>query len=92
MNQSQTVTEPAVTAAPPKRARGKRLILLLLAVAIVVGAVIFGVHWWTVGRFLESTDDAYVGGDVTVIGPKVPGYITELKVVDNQFVHAGICW
>lgn len=89
MNNPQTVTEPAVAVASPKPARGKRLILLLLAAVIVVGAVIFGLHWWTVGRFLESTDDAYVGGDVTVIGPKVPGYITELKVVDNQFVHAG---
>lgn len=89
MNNPHIVTEPAVADAPPKPARGKRLILLLLAAAIVVGAVLFGIHWWTVGRFLESTDDAYVGGDVTVIGPKVPGYITELKVVDNQFVHAG---
>jgi membrane fusion protein (multidrug efflux system) len=89
MNNPHIVTEPAVADAPPKPARGKRLILLSLAAAIVVGAVLFGIHWWTVGRFLESTDDAYVGGDVTVIGPKVPGYITELKVVDNQFVHAG---
>jgi len=89
MNNPHIVTEPAVAAAPPKPARGKRLILLLLAAAIAVGAVLFGIHWWTVGRFLESTDDAYVGGDVTVIGPKVPGYITELKVVDNQFVQAG---
>ncbi|MFJ5295611.1 HlyD family secretion protein [Pseudomonas sp. NPDC088368] len=89
MNKPQTVTEPAVGATPQKPARGKRLILLSLASAAVVGAVIFGLHWWTAGRFLESTDDAYVGGDVTVIGPKVPGYITELKVVDNQFVHAG---
>lgn len=89
MNNPQTVTEPAAAAAPSKPARGKRLMLLLLVAVIVVGAVIFGLHWWTVGRFLESTDDAYVGGDVTVIGPKVPGYITALKVVDNQFVHAG---
>lgn len=89
MNQPQTVTEPAAGAAPRKSARGKRLMLLALGVAAVVGAVVFGLHWWTTGRFLESTDDAYVGGDVTVIAPKVPGYITELKVVDNQFVHAG---
>lgn len=89
MNNPQTVTEPGVAAAPPKPARGKRLMLLLLAIAIMMAAVGYGLHWWTVGRFLESTDDAYVGGDVTVIGPKVPGYITELKVVDNQVVRAG---
>ncbi|MFJ3485051.1 HlyD family secretion protein [Pseudomonas sp. NPDC090202] len=89
MNQPQTVTEPAATTAAAKPARGKRLVLLSLGSAAVIGAVLFGMHWWSTGRFLESTDDAYVGGDVTVIGPKVPGYITELKVVDNQFVHAG---
>ena len=32
-----------------------------------LGVAWYGDHWWTVGRFIESTDDAYVGGDVTVI-------------------------
>jgi membrane fusion protein (multidrug efflux system) len=45
--------------------------------------------WWSVGRFIESTDDAYVGGNVTVIAPKVAGFISKLAVVDNQRVHAG---
>lgn len=79
MSNPQTVTEPAAAATSPKPARGKRLILLSVGAAIAIGAVIVGLHWWTVGRFLESTDDAYVGGDVTVIGTRVPGYITELK-------------
>lgn len=91
MNSPITATETAHVAAQPEKkpSRVKRLVLLLLGAAVLVAAVVFGIHWWTVGRFLESTDDAYVGGDVTVIGPKVPGYITELKVIDNQFVHAG---
>jgi membrane fusion protein (multidrug efflux system) len=38
---------------------------------------------------MENTDDAYVGGDITVIGPKVSGYVTALNVTDNQQVHAG---
>lgn len=67
----------------------KRLLILVVLAAALVLAVLFSVHWWTVGRFIESTDDAYIGGDVTVIGPKVAGYITELKVTDNQLVHAG---
>jgi membrane fusion protein (multidrug efflux system) len=41
------------------------------------------------GRFLEETDDAYIGGDVTVIGPKIAGYIDEVLVSDNQHVKAG---
>ena len=60
-----------------------------LALLIGLGATWYGQQWWTVGRFIESTDDAYVGGDVTVIAPKVAGFIAELAVTDNQAVHAG---
>ena len=54
-----------------------------------VGALLYGTHWYTTGRFMEDTDDAYVGGNVTVISPKVSGNITEIAVSDNQVVHAG---
>jgi membrane fusion protein (multidrug efflux system) len=60
-----------------------------LAVLIGLGATWYGHQWWSVGRFIESTDDAYVGGDVTVIAPKVAGFIVEVAVTDNQAVHAG---
>ncbi|WP_233842575.1 HlyD family secretion protein [Dyella sp. 2HG41-7] len=78
---------PDVTEAPP-RSRRKLTIRAAMGVALLVG-VVYGVHWWTAGRFIEDTDDAYVGGDITVIGPKVSGYITALNVTDNQRVHAG---
>ena len=67
----------------------KRLILLTLAIAALVFAGLYAAHWWTAGRFIEETDDAYIGGDVTVIGPKVAGYIEEVLVTDNQKVQAG---
>jgi membrane fusion protein (multidrug efflux system) len=54
-----------------------------------LAAVWYGHHWWTVGRFIESTDDAYVGGEVTVIAPKVAGFIAEVAVTDNQAVSTG---
>jgi membrane fusion protein (multidrug efflux system) len=38
---------------------------------------------------MESTDDAYVGGDITEIAPKVSGFIARVAVTDNQIVHAG---
>jgi membrane fusion protein (multidrug efflux system) len=60
-----------------------------LALLIALAAAWYGHQWWTVGRFMESTDDAYVGGDVTVIAPKVAGFIVEVAVTDNQAVHAG---
>ena len=42
-----------------------------------------------VGRFIESTDDAYAGGDVTPISPHVAGFVSQILVGDNQYVRAG---
>ncbi len=74
-------------------APAKRLWKKTLAAAVVLAALAatgrLGYGWWTEGRFVESTDDAYVGGDVTVIAPKVAGFIAQLAIHDNQEVHAG---
>ena len=67
----------------------KRVALAVLIVATGLGVGKLAYDWWTVGRFIENTDDAYVGGDVTVIAPKVAGFIAQLDVTDNQQVHAG---
>ncbi|MFJ4352883.1 HlyD family secretion protein [Pseudomonas sp. NPDC089428] len=69
-------------------ARVAALRLGALTLAIIAG-VACASHWWVSGRFIEDTDDAYVGAEVTVISAKVPGYISEVAVVDNQFVKAG---
>jgi membrane fusion protein, multidrug efflux system len=63
----------------------------MLGAAIVLGvaAIAFGARWWTVGRFIESTDDAYVGGNVTEIAPHISGFISVIAVSDNQYVRAG---
>ncbi len=67
----------------------KRAALAAVVLLAVLGIIKFAHNWWTVGRFSQSTDDAYIGGDVTVIAPKVPGFIAQLAVADNQLVHAG---
>ncbi len=60
-----------------------------VAVAALAGAADFGWHYWTVGRFEVSTDDAYVKADSTTIAPKVSGYIATVLVGDNETVKAG---
>jgi membrane fusion protein (multidrug efflux system) len=67
----------------------KHLAIAGAALALGIGAAFYGYNWWTVGRFIETTDDAYVGGDVTIIAPKVAGFIAKVAVTDNQEVHAG---
>ena len=60
----------------------------LIAVA-ALAVVAFGVYWWTYGRYFESTDDAYVRADSSVISPRVGGEIVAEPVRENQAVHRG---
>ncbi|WP_336490346.1 HlyD family secretion protein [Methylobacterium nigriterrae] len=76
-------------AAPRRRGSRKRAALVGLAILALAGGGAYGRHWWETGRFLESTDDAYVGGDVTVIAPRVSGFVAAVLVADNQRVRAG---
>src|SRR6185369_11764378 len=46
-------------------------------------------YYLTTGRYLETTDDAYVKADSTIVAPKVSGYIGEVLVSDNEPVKAG---
>ena len=83
-----------VKAEAPKeeRKRGgglRRLLIVLVAAAALGGAAWYGHSWWTDGRFLVSTDDAYVGADMAVLSPKVTGYVQSVPVSDNQAVKAG---
>ena len=81
------VPVPVPAAKSPGRLR--RLLLAGAAVAALAGASWYGFDYWTVGRFLVSTDDAYVRADNTTIAPKVSGYLREVLVGDNERVKAG---
>jgi membrane fusion protein (multidrug efflux system) len=63
---------------------------LALAIAFALaGAAVFGHYYLTTGRYLETTDDAYVKADSTIVAPKVSGYISGVLVADNEPVKAG---
>ncbi len=76
-------------AAPPPRRGRRRLILASLALAAALAGGWYGYHWWTVGRFIVWTDDAYVSAKTATLAAKVPGYIQTLNVEDNASVKAG---
>jgi membrane fusion protein, multidrug efflux system len=71
------------------KARLKRPLYAALGGLIVLAAAAYAHEYWTVGRFIESTDDAYAGGDVTPISPHVAGFVTQILVRDNAYVRAG---
>ncbi|RFB78464.1 HlyD family secretion protein [Methylovirgula sp. 4M-Z18] len=72
----------------PKRSL-RRFILPVALVAAVGYGGWKGYDWFTYGRFLVSTDDAYVKTDMSVLAAKVPGYIAAVPVTNNASVKAG---
>jgi membrane fusion protein, multidrug efflux system len=73
---------------PSRQAIKRAALILALAIGVAVAAN-FANGYLTTGQYLESTDDAYVKADSTIISPKVSGYLAEVLVGDNQPVKAG---
>jgi membrane fusion protein (multidrug efflux system) len=73
----------------PSRQTIKRTGLAVALAVGIAGAADFGYDYLTTGRYLQSTDDAYIKADSTIVSPKVSGYLAEVLVGDNQPVKAG---
>jgi membrane fusion protein (multidrug efflux system) len=76
----------------PTRSLRQRLVRRLRPVLLgtaAIGVAITGAWWFTEGRWIESTDNAYVQGDIAVLGPRIEGDVAMIHVADNQIVHAG---
>jgi membrane fusion protein, multidrug efflux system len=81
---------PVAKAAPAKKRSGlRRLVVPALILAAVGYGGKTGYDYFVEGRFLVSTDDAYVGALTSIIAAKATGHITEVPVVQNQIVHKG---
>jgi membrane fusion protein (multidrug efflux system) len=66
-----------------------RIVLILVGVAVLCAILVGGLNWWTHGRFVQSTNDAYLHADEVTVAPKVSGYVEQVYVIDNQAVTAG---
>jgi membrane fusion protein, multidrug efflux system len=82
---------PGAAASPmqPKRARRRKIVLTAVATLAAGVGGWFGYHYLTVGRFMVTTDDAYVQAYNTTLAAKVAGYVASVPVIDNTYVHAG---
>jgi membrane fusion protein (multidrug efflux system) len=83
----------AKTAEPKKPSPLKnpvvRIGLILAGLVLFLVLVIVFIGWWTHGRFVQSTNDAYVRADQVTVAPKVQGYVEAVYVADNQAVVPG---
>jgi membrane fusion protein, multidrug efflux system len=83
-----TDTAPKISLRPSRKAIQRAALALALSLGVAAAAD-FGYGYLTTGRYLETTDDAYVKADSTIISPKVSGYIAQVLVGDNEKVKAG---
>jgi membrane fusion protein (multidrug efflux system) len=90
---TEAPVEPALATPDPETKKKKRsfrsLLLPVIAAALAGAAAWYGYDYWTEGRFMISTDDAYVQADMAFISPKISGYVAAVKVSENQHVKAG---
>ena len=66
----------------------RTLIAAAAAIAIIAGGA-FGTEWWVSGRYVISTDDAYVRAHNTTLASKISGYVASIPIEDNATIHAG---
>src|SRR5690348_12713192 len=84
------LSQAAPLAAPPAPPRRRRRLLLPLLGLLALGAAGTGGAWyWQVGRFLVSTDNAYLAGDIAPLAARIEGDVAAILVADNEPVRAG---
>jgi membrane fusion protein, multidrug efflux system len=86
---STTGEATKASAAPTsRRSKAGKILLPVAIVLAVIGVLALG-YWWMIGRYMQSTDDAYLRADSMTVAPKVNGYVTDVYVGDNATVKAG---
>jgi membrane fusion protein (multidrug efflux system) len=83
---------PPAAAAPsaaPKSGKRKQMVLSGVGLLLALAAAAYGVHYFLVGRYFISTDDAYVRANNTTLGARVSGHIAAILPDDNAVVHTG---
>jgi len=75
---------------PPASTNGKRkAALAIILFLFAAGAIAWGVWWWLAGQWVETTDDAYVGGNVVQVTPQAAGTVIAVRADDTDFVKTG---
>ena len=82
---STTAATPNISTALSRRKLG---LTVIAAVVVTIGAA-SGAYWTMVSRHYQSTDDAYVNGNVVQITPQISGTVVSIGADDTQFVKAG---
>jgi membrane fusion protein, multidrug efflux system len=89
MSEKPTPTATGPSVAPSEAPRGRRRGMMVLGLVAIIGALVWGTYWFLNARHYQSTDDAYVNGDLVAITSEVPGSVMVLRADDTQGVERG---
>ncbi len=89
MNSAVQPTVPNAAEQRSKTTTRRRLALTLALAVTVVALVVLASYWWATGRYLQSTDDAYIKADWVALSSRVAGNVAAVEVEDDQPVKAG---
>ena len=86
---STSPTTTSATALAEARRRSRSRSLLILSVMVVAAAAGYWIWWNSSARFHQSTDDAYVAGNVVTLTPEVAGTVIAIHADDTDLVRIG---
>jgi membrane fusion protein (multidrug efflux system) len=82
-------TQQQVAAAPMQGNQKRKKALTAIAAVVGVVGIGWGGYEWLVASHYESTDNAYVQGNVVQITPQIGGTVVSVYADDTDYVKAG---
>ncbi len=81
-------TDNPAKAGPGGNGKRKRLLLMLTAAFAIMGAA-YATYWWLIGQFYETTEDAYVAGNMVNVTPQIAATVTAIDADETDLVKQG---
>jgi membrane fusion protein (multidrug efflux system) len=88
-NTAQHASENVETGKAPRPRRWKRIVFAAFALSLIAAGLYYGVPWFKNYLNSVSTDDAYISGYVTYIGPRIASRVEKVAVNEDDFIYAG---
>ncbi|MHB8741922.1 MAG: efflux RND transporter periplasmic adaptor subunit [Sulfuricaulis sp.] len=79
---------PSAAASKIGNGQRKRWLLILTLACLIIG-IGYGTYWWLVGQFYETTDDAYVAGNMVTVSPRITATVTAIDADETDLVRQG---
>src|SRR5258708_7219847 len=87
--ESRVTVSSAEETQSSEKPNGRRRRVFIIGGSVLLVLALGGLGYWLYARQYESTDDAFIDGDIVQVSPKVSAYVSKIYVKNNQFVHKG---